>query len=114
MLCGIIVNNGIVLVDYINQVRLEGMEKREAVVDAGVTRIRPILMTSITTILGLIVMAMGVGTGSEMMQPIAVVSIGGLTYATLMTLFVVPVLYEMMNRKDMIKIDESELEISLL
>ncbi|MBQ1207538.1 MAG: efflux RND transporter permease subunit, partial [Lachnospiraceae bacterium] len=114
MLCGIIVNNGIVLVDYINQVRLEGMEKREAVVDAGVTRIRPILMTSITTILGLIVMAMGVGTGSEMMQPIAVVSIGGLTYATLMTLFVVPVLYEMMNRKDMIKIDETELEISSL
>ena len=114
MLCGIIVNNGIVLVDYINQMRLEGMEKREAVVDAGVTRIRPILMTSITTILGLIVMAMGVGTGSEMMQPIAVVSIGGLTYATLMTLFVVPVLYEMMNRKDMIKIDESELEISSL
>jgi len=114
MLCGIIVNNGIVLVDYINQSRLEGMEKRAAVIDAGVTRIRPILMTSITTILGLIVMAMGVGTGSEMMQPIAIVCIGGLTYATLMTLFVVPVLYEMMNRKEMIKIEESELEISSL
>ena len=114
MLCGIIVNNGIVLVDYINQSRLDGMEKREAIVDAGVTRMRPILMTSITTILGLIVMAMGVGTGSEMMQPIAIVCIGGLTYATLMTLFVVPVLYEMMNRKEMVKISDEELEISSL
>ena len=114
MLCGIIVNNGIVLVDYINQSRLDGMEKRDAIVDAGVTRMRPILMTSITTILGLIVMALGVGTGSEMMQPIAIVCIGGLTYATLMTLFIVPVLYEMLNRKEMIKISDEELEISRL
>ena len=114
MLCGIIVNNGIVLVDYINQSRLEGMEKREAIIDAGITRMRPILMTSITTILGLLVMALGVGTGTDMMQPIAIVCIGGLVYATLMTLFVVPVLYDMMNKKEMKKISEEELEISTL
>ena len=92
MLSGIVVNNGIVLVDYVNQLRAEGTSKREALLDAGVTRMRPILMTAITTILGLVTMAMGVGMGSELMQPIAVVTIGGLTYATFMTLFIVPVL----------------------
>jgi multidrug efflux pump subunit AcrB len=114
MLCGIIVNNGIVLVDYINQSRLEGVEKRAAIIDAGMTRMRPILMTSTTTILGLFVMALGVGSGTDMMQPIAIVCIGGLIYATLMTLFVIPILYEMMNRKAMLRISDEELEVSEL
>ncbi|MDL2300665.1 efflux RND transporter permease subunit [Clostridiaceae bacterium OttesenSCG-928-D20] len=98
MLVGIIVNNGIVLVDYINQLREEGVSKREALIQAGSTRLRPILMTSLTTVLGLITMAIGVGTGSELMQPVAIVCIGGLLYATLMTLFVVPIIYDIFHR----------------
>ena len=111
MLVGIIVNNGIVLVDYINQQRLAGMERREAIIDAGVTRLRPILMTSLTTILGLIVTAAAKNAGTALMQPVAVVCIGGLLYATLMTLFVVPCMYEIMNRRDLRKVDERELEV---
>ena len=111
MLVGIIVNNGIVLVDYINQQRLAGMERREAIVDAGTTRLRPILMTSLTTILGLIVTAMAKNAGTSLIQPVALVCIGGLLYATLMTLFVVPCMYEIMNRRDLRKVDERELEV---
>ncbi len=111
MLAGIIVNNGIVLVDYVNQLRRDGVEKREAIVEAGATRMRPILMTALTTILGLATMAIGVGTGAEMMQPVAIVTIGGLLYATLMTLFVVPVLYDLFHRKKMRVVREEELEI---
>lgn len=109
MLCGIIVNNGIVLVDFVNQLREDGMEKREALIEAGKTRMRPILMTTITTILGLIVMALGTEQGSEMMQPVAIVCIGGLTYATLMTLFVVPVMYDLLNRKEMRIVKDEDL-----
>ncbi len=112
MLVGIIVNNGIVLVDYINQLRAGGAQLRDAVVESGVTRMRPVLMTSITTILGLIVMALGVGIGSSLMQPIAIVCIGGLTYATLMTLYVVPVMYEMFTRKKFRVVNEEDLEVS--
>ena len=111
MLMGVIVNNGIVLVEYINQMRLEGMERREAIVEAGVTRMRPILMTTLTTILGQLVMAISKDVGSLLMRPIAVVSIGGLLYATLMTLYVVPCIYDMMNKKELRKIDEKDLEI---
>ncbi len=111
LLAGIVVNNGIVLVDYVNQLRLEGTEKREALIEAGKTRMRPILMTAITTILGLVTMAMGIGSGADMMAPIAIVTIGGLAYATLMTLFVVPVIYDICNRKELKKIREEELEI---
>ena len=111
MLVGIIVNNGIVLVDYINQQRLAGMERREAIVDAGTTRLRPILMTSLTTILGLIVTALAKNAGTSLIQPVALVCIGGLLYATLMTLFVVPCMYEIMNRRDLRKVDERELEV---
>ena len=110
MLVGIIVNNGIVLVDYINQQRLAGMERREAIVDAGVTRMRPILMTSLTTILGLIVMALARNAGTALMQPVALVCIGGLLYATLMTLFVVPCMYDMMNKRELRKVDEADLK----
>ena len=111
MLVGIIVNNGIVLVDYINQQRLGGMERREAIIDAGVTRMRPILMTSLTTILGLIVMALARNAGTALMQPVALVCIGGLLYATLMTLFVVPCMYDIVNKKELRKVDEKELEL---
>ena len=111
MLTGIIVNNGIVLVDYINQLRLEGTERRRAIVEAGVTRMRPILMTTITTILGLIDMAVRKNVGTSLMQPIAVVCIGGLTYATLMTLFVVPCIYDMMNKKELRKVREEDLKL---
>jgi len=114
MLCGIIVNNGIVLVDYINQLRLDGMERRKAIAEAGAARMRPIFMTSITTILGLIVMALGIGSGSEMMQPIAIVCIGGLIYATILTLFVIPCLYDLMNKKELKKLSKDDLEISKL
>ena len=101
VLSGVVVNNGIVFIDCVNQLRIEGWEKREALVEAGRQRLRPILMTAMTTILGMSTMALGQGTGAEMMQPMAVVSIGGLTYATLMTLFVVPVLYDLVNGKKM-------------
>ena len=110
MLVGVIVNNGIVLVDYINQLRLSGMERREAVVEAGVTRLRPILMTSLTTILGLVVMAFGGDAGTALMQPVALVCIGGLLYATLMTLLVVPCMYDLLSRRELRKVEETDLQ----
>ena len=111
MLVGIIVNNGIVLVDYINQQRLAGMERREAIIDAGVTRLRPILMTSLTTILGLIVTALAKNAGTALIQPIALVCIGGLLYATLMTLFVVPCMYDILSKKELRQVSEDELKL---
>ena len=111
MLVGIIVNNGIVLVDYINQLRRDGMERRSAIMEAGATRMRPILMTSITTILGLIDMAVRKSAGTAMVQPIAVVCIGGLVYATLMTLFVVPCIYDLLNRKELRNVREEDLKL---
>ena len=98
MLAGIIVNNGIVLVDTINQLREQGYELNEAIITAGTMRIRPILMTALTTILGLSTMAIGFGQGAEMMQPMAIVTIGGLIYGTLLTLLVVPCIYGLFNR----------------
>lgn len=98
MLAGIIVNNGIVLVDTINQLREQGYELNEAIITAGTMRIRPILMTALTTILGLSTMAIGLGQGAEMMQPMAIVTIGGLIYGTLLTLLVVPCIYGLFNR----------------
>ena len=111
MLVGIIVNNGIVLVDYINQQRLAGMGLREAIIDAGVTRLRPILMTSLTTILGLIVTALAKNAGTALIQPIALVCIGGLLYATLMTLFVVPCMYDILSKKELRQVSEDELKL---
>ena len=111
MLTGIIVNNGIVLVDYINQLRQEGAERRSAILEAGRTRMRPILMTTVTTILGLIDMAVRKSPGTALMKPIAVVCIGGLVYATLMTLFVVPCIYDMMNRKELRHVRNEDLEL---
>lgn len=99
MLAGIIVNNGIVMVDYINQLRQEGMSKKDAIMDSGKTRLRPILMTALTTILAMSTMALGIGDGSEMMQPMAIVTVGGLVYGTLLTLFVVPCIYDAFHRE---------------
>ena len=110
MLCGIIVNNGIVLVDYINILRRDGKERVEAITEAGKTRMRPILITALTTVLGLSVMALGIGTGAEMMQPLAIVCIGGLLYATLMTLYIIPLIYDAFNKKELRSVKDSELE----
>ena len=98
MLAGIIVNNGIVMVDFINQLRSEGMAKKEAIVEAGKARLRPILMTALTTILSMIPMALGMGDGAEMMQPMAITMTGGLIYGTLLTLIVVPCIYDIFNK----------------
>lgn len=94
MLAGIIVNNGIVLIDYMNQLRAEGMEKHEAILTAGRTRLRPVLMTALTTILALSTMVFSHDMGSEMAKPMAVVTIGGLLYGTLLTLVVIPCIYD--------------------
>ena len=112
MLVGIIVNNGIVLVDYINQLRAKGQEKTAAIIEAGSTRIRPVLMTSLTTILGLVVMAVGKTAGTDMMQPIALVCIGGLVYATILTLFVVPIIYDIFTGKEYKYTKEEDLDVS--
>ena len=111
MLVGIIVNNGIVLVDYINQLRQEGVDRRAAILEAGRTRMRPILMTTITTILGLIDMAVNKSAGTALMQPVAIVCIGGLLYATLMTLFVVPCIYDMLNKRELRNVREEDLKL---
>ena len=111
MLTGVVVNNGIVLVDYINQLRLDGMERRSAIVEAGVTRMRPILMTTITTVLGLMDMAIRASAGTAMMRPVAVVCIGGLVYATLMTLYVVPCIYDIFHKKELRRVREEDLKL---
>ncbi len=102
VLAGIVVNNGIVFVDTINQLRIEGMGRKQAILRTGRVRIRPVLMTALTTILAMVTMALGIGDGSEMTQPLAIVTIGGLAYATLLTLFVVPILYDIMRKKDIV------------
>ncbi len=94
MLSGIIVNNGIVLIDYMNQLRAAGMEKKEAILTAGRTRIRPVFMTALTTILALSTMVFSQDMGAEMMKPMSIVTIGGLVYGTLLTLIVIPCVYD--------------------
>lgn len=98
LLAGIVVNNSILLVEYIEQGRREdGLSREEAVVEAGAVRLRPILMTTITTVLGMIPLALGLGEGSEMMQPLAIAVVGGLSISTILTLFVVPSAYLIFN-----------------
>lgn len=103
VLAGVIVNNGIVFVDYVNQLRLGGMEKKEALVETGKTRMRPILMTALTTILAMSTMAFSTDMASEMGKGMSIVVIGGLLYGTLMTLFIVPVFYDIIYRKKEMK-----------
>ena len=113
MLVGIIVNNGIVMVDYINQLRARGTEKREAIIEGGATRIRPVLMTSLTTILGLVIMAVGKTAGTDMRcSLIALVCIGGLVDATALTLLVVPVIYDLFTGKKYKHIKEEDIDVS--
>ena len=99
MLAGIVVNNAIVLVDLINQLRSEGIAKTEAIMEAGRARLRPILMTTLTTALGLLPMAIGFGEGAEVRTPMAITVIGGLLVSTLLTLLVIPVVYSLLDRK---------------
>ena len=99
MLAGIVVNNAIVLVDLINQLQAQGKDQFDAIIEAGTARLRPILMTTLTTALGLLPMAIGFGEGSEVRTPMAITVIGGLLVSTLLTLIVIPVVYSLMDRK---------------
>ncbi len=100
VLVGVVVNNGIVMVDYTNKLKEQGMHYTEAVIKAGKTRIRPIIMTALTTVFALSTMAIGVGRGAEMMQPLAITAIGGLLYSTLLTLFIIPSIYALMDQAE--------------
>jgi HAE1 family hydrophobic/amphiphilic exporter-1 len=99
MLAGIVVNNAIVLIDAVNQRRRSGMALQDALIEAGRHRLRPILMTSATTIFALLPMALGLGEGAELRAPLAVTVIGGLTVATALTLIVIPVVYSLLDRE---------------
>ena len=100
ILSGIVVNNGIVFVDYVNKLREMGINKKDAIIKAGNDRLRPIMMTALTTIFALSTLSLGAGDGTEMMQPMAITAIGGLIYSTLLTLIFIPVLYDSFHRKD--------------
>lgn len=99
MLAGVIVNNGIVLIEYITQARQQGKLKREAILEAGVIRLRPILMTALTTILAMVPASMGLGEGAEMMQPMSITMVGGLIYGTVLTLIVIPCVYDLFTKE---------------
>jgi len=99
LLAGIVVNNAIVLIDLINQMRRKGTEKIEAIMEGGRSRLRPILMTTLTTTLGLLPLAIGFGDGAELRAPMGITVIGGLLVSTLLTLVVIPVMYSILDRK---------------
>ncbi len=99
VLAGIVVNNAIILIDYTNQLRQGGMSKRDALLKAGEVRLRPILMTTLTTVLGLVPMALSWGEGSEVRSPMAITVMGGLGFCTILTLVLIPVVYELVDRK---------------
>lgn len=111
MLSGIIVNNGIVLIDYMNQLRERGMAKREAIMEAGRTRLRPVLMTAMTTILALSTLVFSSDMGADMGKPMAIVTIGGLVYGTLLTLIVIPCIYDIFNKDKAVADAESGMEM---
>lgn len=98
ILTGIVVNNGIVFVDYVNKMREDGLSKFDAIIKTGKDRMRPIMMTALTTIFALSTLSLGAGEGTEMMQPMAITAIGGLIYATLLTLIFIPVLYDVFHK----------------
>ena len=102
---GVVVNNGIVFVDYVNKLRLNGWEKKEALIETGKTRMRPIMMTALTTILAMSTLAFSKDSTAGMSRGMAIVTIGGLLYATLMTLFIVPVFYDILYRRKLKKVD---------
>ena len=98
LLAGIVVNNAIILVDYTNRLRRSGLDKVEALKQAGRVRLRPILMTTATTVLGLLPMALGLGAGSELRRPMALAVVGGLITSTVLTLLIIPAVYSLMDR----------------
>ena len=102
MLAGIVVNQSIVLIDAVNQLRAAGMSKFEAIVEGGKLRLRPILITKLTTILGLLPMALGIGEGAEVRAPMAITVIGGVLLTTFLTLLVIPVVYSVLDRKQFV------------
>ncbi|MCA0987819.1 efflux RND transporter permease subunit [Guptibacillus algicola] len=106
ILTGIVVNNAIVLVDYINQLRATGMDTRSAILEAGPIRLRPILMTALTTILGLVPLSLGFGEGTEIQQPMAIVIVFGLTVATFITLIFIPVVYYLIDMRKQKRLDK--------
>ena len=108
ILMGTVVNNGIVFVDYTNQLRIGGLEKHDALVATGQTRMRPILMTAMTTILAMTQLIFGTDMGSQMGRGMAIVIAGGLAYATLMTLFIIPLMYDILYRRQPKEIDVGE------
>jgi len=99
LLAGIVVNNAIVLIDLVNQLRSKGVEKMKAIVEGSYSRLRPIMMTMLTTTLALLPLAIGLGEGAEVRAPMAITVIGGLTISTLLTLIVIPVVYSLIDRK---------------
>ncbi|MEO0997850.1 MAG: efflux RND transporter permease subunit, partial [Pseudomonadota bacterium] len=102
LLVGIVVNNGIVLIDLINHLRAAGKSIYDAITEAAAARLRPILMTTLTTMLGLLPMAIGFGEGSEVRAPMAITVIGGLLTSTLLTLIVIPVIYSLLDREPLL------------
>lgn len=113
MLAGIVVNNAIVLIDRINQLRGEGVALQQAIIEAGASRLRPVLMTTLTTILGLLPMALGTGDGSEIRAPMAITVIFGLALATMLTLLFIPVLYALVSRDTPVIQENRNQEISV-
>ena len=99
VLAGIVVNDAIVKIDYTNQLRTRGLACREAIMEASRVRLRPILMTTVTTAFGLFPMSLGLGRGSELQQPLAISVIGGLILATFLTLILIPVAYEIAEKR---------------
>ena len=108
LLAGIVVNNAIVLIDLINQIRQKGVDKLEAIMEGGKSRLRPILMTTLTTTLGLLPLAIGFGDGAELRAPMGITVIGGLLVSTLLTLVVIPVVYSILDVKNYELDDELE------
>jgi HAE1 family hydrophobic/amphiphilic exporter-1 len=98
MLVGIVVNNGIILIDFINQIREQGIEKDKAIISASALRVRPILITTLTTVFGMLPIALGLGEGSEALKPLGAVVFGGLSTSTLLTLFIIPVVYSLLDK----------------
>ena len=105
VLMGTVVNNGIVFVDYTNQLRVGGVDRRTALIATGKTRMRPILMTTLTTVLAMVQMIFGDGMGAQMGRGMAIVIVGGLVYSTMMTLFIIPVMYDILYKKPPLSVD---------
>ncbi len=100
MLAGIVVNNAIVLVEYIELVRERGLVIRDAILEGARLRLRPILMTTLTTVFGMLPLALGIGEGAEMLQPLAVTIVWGLSFSMLVSLILVPIMYELTHRRE--------------